>query len=709
MTVGGKDEGKLNIPEQVSDKSMEIAEDAFFQHLRGDRDGRLSRLFQTKESENFERLKKALTLFDEKQDVMEKAFERRLEQYFDTLISFLETAVEKQSDGTEDWLVYQQAVEELYLINCERIKQDNSYRIYKNHPMLLMYQRLDADTVNLLKEKERKAEEDGKSLSKTDYEILHSVFDAKMRNRRKMKLYSRNAVYETKPESFAEEESFVRALSFGQLPGNTEIPQIRIWEKITNYLELHPEKKVPAEGVMPLIKIAVFGYMKKSSRFEKLLEKLQGIKIKWTFFRHTPITGEYYFESVDDTGEEVYDLLDMPDLQTLASNYQIILFLDQNCFYRQGQAEKDVREKSAGTNCRWNFDRSRRQKEFKDKAAFYQAIYNRIGQWINSSDSTMSAAFEFDERLYKNLEAVSKEDTDIYLYIRYGGMIGRHSLSNNGICNDEYYDGMSLTVCRLTKSDKWQFNDDYEAFLVQSDDNKNGQFQVPVRFWKLLKSVSNQYCDKILEQLSGGDTEKLRNIVPFLNESYLILRYDIHPKDEKINIGYKLSFRDDQEFPKLQMLMKDIAKIILGYAFGRKKLYCMNRYFERLLIHSAIANANDVGDVIFANWMATHWYKTEKLEEDDSIDFYIDGAFSKCKNRFKVRKTVYSIVGQLNEMRMRNIPDMREYFFGSFCGRVCPEVNSENVERTFRLIRDYCELFQHTGGYLYMNSKIIEK
>lgn len=698
---------KTNVTGQVSAQSAEMTADAFLRCLREDRESRVSGFSQAMGEEEFARFAEALKLFDDRQNVMSEAFEHRLGQYFDALVSFLETAMEKQNNGSEDSLLYGQAVEELYLVNCERVRKDNSYRIFYNHPILLMNQRLDAEVTGILEKKRAEAAES--DFAKANSEILQFVFEAKMKNRCRMKLYGRNQVYETERGEHAGEEGFVCARPFEQLEDCTEIPAIRIWEKIKNYQELHQERNLNE------INIAVFGNLAEDSLQKELLEKLSGIKVNWTFFRHEPMTGEYFFA---DDGGELYDLLDMRDLQTLTGRYEIISFLDQNCFYRQGQAEKDEKEKGADTICRWNFERSRTQEKFKDKAAYYQAIYNRVGQWINSFDKAKSASFEFDERLYRNLEVVPKENTDIYLYIRYSDRISGYDLSNNGICNDEYYGGISLTVCRLTKFDKPQFNEDYGRFLDESgenEENREGRLSVPIRFWKLLKSISNEYCDEILRRYGGEDIERLRNIILFLNESFLIVEYRINAKDEKVTVQYELQVKEAEKYSELQAEMANIAKVILNYALGEEELYCMNRYFERLLIHSVISNANDVGDLIFAYWMATHWYTIDELKEAAvrprrEIDFRKDivgNSPGGQRNRFKVKKTIYSVIKRLADMRIRDIPDMQKYFSASFHGKVCPEVTDRNLMRTFQTIREYCEYLQYTGSYLYLNSGLL--
>lgn len=691
---------KSNVPGQVSNGLMQNEQDAFFARSRGEREIRLSTFSQKMDSEDFARLEEALKLFDGEPDIKGKEFEQHLEKYFEDLIHLMGKAIDKQEAGAADRLVYCQAVEELYLINCEKVKRDNSYRIYGNHPIMLLNRRLEQETRKLLNDKEKKIPGDNGGSEAVDYDILDSVFRAKTKNRRRMLLYSRSAVYETDSEVPVNEKQFICARPFEQREENTEIPMIRIWEKINDYQDLHQEKK------RTLLRIAVFGELSADLRGRELLKGLLDVDIQWTFLRRIPEMGEYLFS--DETDENVYDLLDMIDVQTLVDSHEIILFLDQNCFYRQWQAKKEVEEKREGTNCRWYFERCGKKDDFRDKAAFYRMIYNRVGRWVNAADNDMSASFEFDARIYENLKAVQKENTDIYLYIKYGGKIGEHSLLNNGICNDEYYDGLDLTVCRLSKLDQEQFNNEYRDFLEQSNKSAPQEFYVPIKFWKLLKSISNQYCESVLER--HGE-----NAILFFCRSYVILKYKVNAEEDRAKIHYFLKPADDGgslpvNLAELNELMQNVTAIVMKYAFGMEKMYCMNRYFEKLVIYSIISNANDVGDLIFAHWMATNWYMAEELQgkaqELESIDIAVDSL--RHMNKFKVRKTIYSMIDRLDKMRMRSIPDMRGYFFSSFRGRICPEVTPENMEKTFHLIQSYCESFSHISGGLYTNSKLID-
>lgn len=631
-----------------------------------------------------------------------EVLERALRHYFDTLIAYLETAERKMLSFAKDAMDYCQAVEELYLLYCMRDRQTNTYMIPQEHPLRRMYKYLDADIDVLLEEKKPQKnflenEKPGMTNDQIAYDILESIFQAKKKNRRQFKLYCRNQVYETARDE-GENQAWVRAYPFRQKKGNTEIPYIRIWEKLSSYESHQPSAS---------INIAVFGQLTDSEKqnqqqlLEKLLKK-EG-SISWSAFESCPSVGEYYF--CDTNGNQVYDISNLTDLEELARRYQIILFLDVNCLYRQRQQEKNAAERNEGIHCRWYLDRSAEQREFKDKAAYFQSIYDHIGLWLNSLKENKSSTFEFNEKIYRNLTAVSRQNTDIYLYVRYGNRIASHNLEYSGTCNDEYYDGRQLTVCKLARTDVGAFNSAYQNFLVQRIDPQN--CYVLIRMWKLLKSISNAYCNDALDKLSAEMKMDLSDLVIALNDSYLILKYNINVNENKIDLCYDVSIQRNSN-AELLSFIESLSKIVLNYAFFNDNLYCIKRYFKELLIHSVISNANDIGDLVFAHILSLSWMRVSSVTKESLQVDVVESDFEKEKNKFKVRKTAYAIIERLENLRMRDIPDMQGYFLGTFRGTVCPEVSEDNILETFHLITDCCEYFRHTDSSLFVNSRLID-
>lgn len=611
-----------------------------------------------------------------------------LANYFKTLVDFLAVAEERRSAFREGAVDFSRAVEELYLLGCERKRDTNSYLIPAWHPVRLMNRLVEADLADLL------SREEG-----VRHSVLEAVFDSQNEIRRRIRLYCRNQVYETSAEE--RDGTFAEACVFRQREGNTDIPYLRIWEKIHSYQEGHPGQKE--------IRIAVFGSLTgQRQAVEELLDP--GIEVSWTNFMNVSSMGEYYFR--DASGKQMFDLSNMGDTKELAREYEIILFLDINCLYRQWQSEKSADEKNVRSYCRWCLDRSESQEGFKEKVAYYRSIYDYTGLWLNSLRQQNSSSFEFDAGLFQNLMAAADEDTDIYIYIREGSSIASYNLEQSSVCNDEYYAGRRLLVYKLSKADKGKFNEDYGKFLEYSRKEMASEkpSRVYLNLWKILKSVGNGYCEAFLEKI-GRETEAVRRrLIKGLNESLLILQYQINAEGKSIDIGYDVAVppKDWEEGQRdiLAARVKELSAIILNYATTESGMYCVKRYFRELLIHSVIVNARSVEDLVFAHLWSQSWMEIRFAEERlNAPQQNQDSHFG----RHKLHRTVFVTVERLENLRMRRVPDMRGYFVNVFRGMACPEVNVDNFERTLGCIAECCEKFHHTGSSLYLNSTLINQ
>lgn len=617
-------------------------------------------------------------------DRMDK--EQVLAAYFSTLVDFLKTAEEERCAFREGTADYSRAVEELYLLGCERNKNNNSYFIPAWHPVRVMNTLVERDLTELLSKEESVRQS-----------VLEAVFDAQNKNRRQIKLFCRNQVYETSTE---DQNGPAEACVFRQKEGNTDIPYLRIWEKIHSFQESHPGQKK--------IEIAVFGTLYGDEELvEELLEP--DIEIIWDCFKNVPSMGEYYFQ--DTHKEQIFDLSNLDDTSELARKYNIILFLDINCMYRQWQTEKTVDERNIRSYCKWCLDRSESQDGFKEKAAYYRSIYHYAGLWLNSLRQKNSSSFEFDAGLFQNLLAASDEGADIYIYIREGSSIASYNLEYSCVCNDEYYAGRRLLVYKLAKTDKKAFNEDYGEFLENSREEvaEEKHPQVFLNLWKILKSVGNDYCDTFRKNISSDMNVTESSLIKGLNDSVLILQYQVNAEEKRIDIDYDVAVVPQGEWEKeqsdiLQRIMKELSSVILDCALNDDSMYCVKRYFKELLIHSVIVNAGSVSNLLFAHLLSQPWMDVRLREKQLGVPHHEqDSRFGK----HKLHRTIFVTIERLENLRMRRVPDMKGYFINTFRSMVCPEVDEDNFEQTLYCIADCCEKFHHTGSSLRLNSTLI--
>lgn len=618
------------------------------------------------------------------ENFVRSAVEYILRSYFTCMVDFLKAAEEERYSFLIEPVDYSRAVEALYLLGCERDKRTNFYYIPKWHPVRIIEKLLDEDLERLLTK-------DGEKEP-----VLEAVFNDKNRNRRQITLFCRNQVYETSPEDSG---ALVKAYPFRQKEGNTRIPYLRIWEKLYSYQERHPE--------LDTIRVAVFGHLTGNP---DLVNELLGseTKVEWVFFEQFLLMGEHYFQ--DLSGWQLYDLSMPEDVGELMRNYNIILFLDQNCLYRQWQSEKTAEERNEASHCRWYLNRSRDQKAFKEKAAYYQSIYHHVGLWLNSLRQRNSSSFEFDSLLFRNLMEMSNKETDIYLYIKGSNRIASYNLEYSGVCNDEYYGGKSLLVYKLARIGRDSFNRDYRDFLVQSRraaaDKENSV--VFVKFWKITKSISNEYCDRFLAEVSNETGISQSRLIRILDASYLVLRYGVNADEKKIQLGYDVTIAEQAADARQCLLkrMESLSEVILKYALETENMYCIRKYFKELLINSVITNAGNISDLVFAHIWSQSWMRTELRRIDMGATKTDD---ERRFGKHKLHKTIFVLIERLENLRMRSVPDMRKYFLDTLRNIVSPEVDEENFEETLHCIAECCEKFHHTGSSLFLNSTLIDK
>lgn len=619
--------------------------------------------------------------------------EQVLADYFSTLLDLLNSAEEERSASRAGASDYSRGVEELYLLGCERNRNTNSYMIPTWHPVRVMNRLVEQDLEQILSK-----------TAGTRREVLDAVFAAQNRNRQQIKLFCRNQVYEALAE---EADSPAEACVFRQREGNTDIPYLRIWEKIHSFLKNHRMQEDASE--QKEIRIAVFGELSGGSdSVEKLLAP--GIRISWIRFENVPAMGELYFQ--EETGERLFDLSNLDDTRELAGQYDIILFLDINCLYRQWQGKKTVEERNIRSYAKWCLDRSTARGDFKEKAAYYRSIYHYTGLWLNSLRQSSSSSFEFDAELFRNLMTVSEERADIYLYIREGSSIASHNLKHSSVCNDEYYAGRRLLVYKLAKTDEEAFNSEYKKFLEDSrrEMKEEGHRRVFLNFWKILKSVGNDYCSAFLAEVSSKMGISEEGLIKGLNQSVLMLQYEINGEEKRIDIHYGAALweqdLDERQKKIFRDEMEELSEAILDFALNTGGMYCVKRYFRELLIHSVIVNADSVSDLVFAHLWSQPWMEIRKGKKTSAVPLQEqDGHFG----RHKLHRTIFVTIERLENLRMRRVPDMRGYFTNTFRGMVCPEVKEDNFERTLHCIADCCEKFDYTGSSLYLNSTLINE
>ena len=619
--------------------------------------------------------------------------EDTFELFFDVLFEAMERAVIAFKREYSDFQTYCKVVKGLLFLNSLGIRAERLYLLPKNHPIILMQRYVEwltgQEVIRL----------QGTDMAPVGKKMIEQIIETKNRNRLKFYLHSANKVYGV--DATDRSESFYHAVPFKGITTNTEIPAVRIWQKVLNTAHrLRKESNKPNEKDVT-VSVAVFGELLDEEMLTELCS-LDRVKVQVSHFRRTSNGGGLFFERYDPSKKdtksesvnmaEFYDLLYSPDLEKLFETYALVLLLDLNCFYKQRQNSKDIYEKNALANCRWYMERASQYEGFKDKAACYQVIFNLTGEWLNSYNSDMSGKYEFDKMLYDSLLVNIKDSSDVYLYIRHGNKIAGKSLLNNNVCSDEYYDGKQLIVYKFI-ADKGQDNQkEYQAFL-----SENRNHSVRINIWKILKSINNSYFKSFIADYIKADGDKAyAKAIRQLGNSYCILDYGELLNGKK-ELSYCLQVDDELE-ENVKSELEALMVVILKYTLEDKSIICVHNYFKNLIMQSIVSNSKSVLDIMFAYLLFKEEFKGLKLTKKDNI------SVSHVGTCFAVRKTIQSIIENLSKLALRSLDDRAGYFINDFRKEICPKVNTEIFKNIIKEINDCCIMFQYTGSQLYVNS-----
>lgn len=623
-----------------------------------------------------------------------KQLEDLFRMYAELVYELLSRAVSTYGGMSSDFAGYRSALDGLLFFNSIRIKKENRYLIPENHPIMLMH-----SYVEKLLEGEPNQQEDNASK-----DILRAILDCKNRRRKQFRIYSYNQVYQVVDRSRWSFE-FYDAIPFVENKRGTAIQAIRLIGKIESYLKSHETN----DNRLKKLTIACFGELQGKEELIAVCAA-QGIDLSIKTFHHERTGSEPYLFAC---GDEMYSLSYQQDLEQLFAAYEIVLLLDLNCFFTQRQEEKSVSEQNPETICGWYLDRARECESFKDKAAYYQMIYNYAGMWLNTYESDRSAQYEFDEKLFLSLQTVKKPRTDVYLYISHGDKIAGRSLHDYNICNDEFYDGHPIIVYKFASESNEE--NAFKAFLNAGEDAETqgipvkevplGMISVRVDCWKVIKSISNDYYKDIIRQMDQNnsfDPQKMSEMINYFRNTSCILECGKLDEQRNMEISYHMHYgwgAPEDVKQTLQETVEAIMKAVLTYAFGKGSMVCVRRFLRELLARSIVTNAGNMSALLIAHLLSKGEYITYSLEQGkENTDAY------SAEGSFKVRKTFYTLIEKLADLRLRSIPDREGYYINSFRREVCPELGEEEFRKALEQIKRCCEEFGYGDTRLHMNS-----
>lgn len=502
-------------------------------------------------------------------------------------------------------------------------------KVGKYHPLMLMndiYQEEAERRLTRLKEN-----------SYLEYNIAKEILKSKVANRSKLVLRHGERDYKLKKDG-----SIKLFETYGSL---TDIQEIRIIEKIESIQKRKNKKDV---------NVAYFGTLQKEELEVKYYFKNDGIILddfKYNedhFFNHK-------FGNIE--------LNDINTLQILLEKYDLVLFLDESYFYKKYQSHKTAREDNRALYVDWYWSNAKRyQQDILAKMNMYFALYEEARRFLDDKVNVLSSNYEFDDRLFKRLEALStkigKNCADIYLYINYGKIADR-SIENENVCKDEMYDGKSINV--------------YKIGGGSASYSKTVQNSLSIDYWKMIKSISNHYY---ISYWKDYDIRTLKN-------NYLEIVGGKIKDNDKTELYVYYCYRFDDDNKKNNELI-NFTNAIFSIVKGSVGMDCVKNYVKNMLAESILSRADKVADILLAYWIPR---KMNIIFEEKKSNNQRQGSQGLS---YRKRKMIYNIIEKLDNLLLRDVDQLESTIYYDIKPSFAAEISDNDFYEYLKQINSAC-------------------
>lgn len=501
-------------------------------------------------------------------------------------------------------------------------------------------------------------------------EIALSVVASKVKNRDKLSLSFWGNEYKVKTEK----DRLKRFETYGSL---TQIQGIRLIEKIEDL-----QNKLNNNH----IKIAYFGELtdldKVTSYFR---EERRPVFYKYQYME------ENIFLNVELNA--VVNLRDTFGLMKFIQSYDLVLFLDESYFYKKYQSHKDEKEEKVGTYIDWNYQNSIEEENPLAQINIYYNIFELANKFIKGRNSHMSVEYEYDDQLIKRMEAVVDKSSgacaDVYFYMR-NMILADRNIELLNVCKDEFYDGKKLIVYKISGNKN-------NIYIGNNNSNIIQKCQFPqIDFWKIMKSISNEYYDDIWKHL----------VIRELKNTNIIFYNFVLEKAERqrLIINYGIDIPDSLGSERDREKLVQFANAVFSIIQNNKIMNCVKEYLRELISASILSRANSVRDIMMSYFISKKTIIEFRRIDKENIgkeQFY--GTQMKC---YKERKNVYTIVEKLEQLRLRDIEQMESFLLYTFKSNYAEEIGESKFRTYLSDIHKICQEIGDTESRLYLYTKI---
>jgi len=616
-----------------------------------------------------------------KQDI----FDAYMDNYIGLLIHLI--AVFSSIKDTSQRGRFLQQLDAMLKWKCCTVSREDWLMIPRSHPMELAVRTFD-----------RWISEGQCETDSLTFEILES----QKRRRSRYIVYSTDQVYlrANKPDADRKVmRDTMKGIPFIEAENLTVISSVRLIEKVEHYINTRKEIK-PEDCV----RVACLGEVAAPEKLVDYYRTMSGFAYQVQLIQLKrdadsgglifSVTDSYPKEANRDSDRRMFNLLKLSDLEMLFRQYNIVLFMDEGCFYCQGQEGKSIEERMVQPQLEWIWQTAKNETKKENKLLYYKQAYKTVGEWLNSFNSGATARMQFSEKLFKAIQSVMTPQFEVYLYVSYGKRIPVQNLYNRDVCNDENYDGRELAVYKMPSQSK-DISSEVAGFIKYSKDKK-----VIIDLWKIVKSISNEFYIKFFSNVGIEDENQG---IRLLRDIRLVISWP-----DKFTANSKLDFKiekrgDESYYDQIGNFVQEVLK----KGFLEVKHTCVKKYLHRLLGNAVSSRAMDVEGILIGYLLRDGFFDSrvswggfvEKADSDNEDDTYISSQL------FEPRRTILSVMSNLNMAWIRDYERKEEYLLYEFRNRYCPNLSETVFINLLRAIHNSCENLGYVDSRLYNHSE----
>lgn len=622
-------------------------------------------------------------------------------------------------------------VEDILMWQCCKIDLDDSYFMPITHPIIRL----------LCNEEEylnQYSELQGQSMG-IEWNMRNALMSQYRQQRKEFYVYGTGQVYfiaGNGQDQYAPagQLGYQKAAAWNKVGTLTSLDALRLIQKVKNRYERRESTRLV--GKESEVHIAYIGNMVHQELLKQYFKEASRMgnmdipsEIYFTRLERRLEYGEYIFERKDIDWmpgadvKRIFNLSALADMQELFRCFDLVLFLDESYFYKQGQTAKNLSEREVKGHIQWCWQELNRERQaaddnghtddpaFKNRERYYyKEIYNKVGLWMNGYDKDRTSKLGFDKELFHIMQQAVNEQSDVYIYISRGETVGDIDLTKQSVCNDERYAGKRLFVYKLNEVAGEESSDaSAEVLKLLQEDKKNdhGKMRLAsIDLWKLLKSIGEAFYAYELDDFNNFSYRS----VEIWEKTFLDIYVEGIKAEQKLGyqIRYTLDDMEKNEKQRIEDFVKtyfDICKITKSDECKGNHSPYSKSYLCDLLTRAMIAKATSALGVFYAYLLRKDAVESITIEKIENGGSFVDSSMVPAKDNislFRGRRLIYSAINGLDQVMVRDMDKRLNILKYDFRLEYCPEMEADVFLKLLESIKEYCERATYEDSRLYL-------